>query len=101
MDVLTILDKTVKQAVNLFLVFTIDSFTAAINALFEREKKVKQSRNMDMGSTNTKYTIIDAECIAQKSMPLHCSYRNKGSDKLATDGKIPSEQCLNKRQSVH
>ena len=56
---------------------------------------------MDMGSTNTKYTIIDAECIAQKAMQLHSSDEIKGSDKVATDGKIPSEQCLNKRQSVH
>ena len=52
-----------------------------------------------MGSTNTKYTIIDAECIAQKAIPLHSNDEIKGSD--ATDGKIPSEQCLNKRQSVH
>ena len=54
-----------------------------------------------MGSTNTKYTIIDAGCIAQKATPLHCSDKIKGSDAVATDGKIPSEQCLNKRQSVH
>ena len=54
-----------------------------------------------MGSTNTKYTIIDAECRAQKAMPLHCSDEIKGSDNVGTDGKIPSEQCLNKRQSVH
>ena len=56
---------------------------------------------MDMGYTNTKYTIIDAECIAQKAMPLYCSGKIKGSDTGAPDGKIPSEQCLNKRQSVH
>ena len=55
-----------------------------------------------MGSTNTQYTIIGAECIAQKAHAIALQWRDfKGSDTIAPDGKIPSEQCLNKRQSVH
>ena len=57
---------------------------------------------MDMGSTNTQYTIIGAECIAQKAHAIALQWRDfKGSDTIAPDGKIPSEQCLNKRLSVH